>query len=67
MTISFNKKRGDEMAMAINFRKNRRPLTRTKTKKREKAKSTATKKLEKISNMAPTKKLMGKNTGAHEG
>ena len=67
MTISFNKKRGDEMAMAINFRKNPRPLTRTKTKKREKAKSTATKKLEKISNIAPTKKLMGKNTGAHEG
>ena len=32
MTISFNKKRGDEMAMAINFRENPRPLTRTRTK-----------------------------------
>ena len=67
MTISFNKKRGDEMAMAINFRENPRPLTRTKTKNRERTKSTATKKLEKIINMALTKTLMGKNTGAHEG
>ena len=66
MTISFNKKRGDEMAMAINFRENPRPLTRTKGKNRERTKSTATKKLEKITNMALTKKLMGKNTGAHE-
>ena len=31
MTISFNKMRGDDMAMAINFRENPRPLTRTKT------------------------------------
>jgi hypothetical protein len=67
MTISFNEKRGNEMTMAINFRENPRPLTRTKTKNRERTKSTATKKLEKMTNMALTKKLMGKNTGAHEG
>ena len=38
MTISFNKKRGNEMAMAINFIKNPRPLTRTKAKKKRKSK-----------------------------